>query len=77
MNCGTLRPMSTALVEPEIVTRKGKPVSVILPLKTYEELLERLEDAEDLAWLKRARKTPLHYRPLEDYLAGRKPKKHV
>jgi len=25
-----------------------------------------------LAWLKRARRKPLHYRPLEDYLAERK-----
>jgi hypothetical protein len=33
--------------------------------------LERVEDAEDAAWLKRARKTPLQYRPLEDYLAER------
>ena len=69
--------MSTPLLEPEIVMRKGKPVSVILPYKAYEELLERLEDAEDVAGLKRARKTPLHYRPLEDYLAERKVKKHV
>jgi PHD/YefM family antitoxin component YafN of YafNO toxin-antitoxin module len=69
--------MSTPLLQPEIVTRKGKPVSVILPIATYEELLERLEDAEDAAWLKRARKTPLHYRPLEDYLAERKTKKHA
>ena len=69
--------MSTILLEPEIVTRKGKPVSVILPIKAYQELLERLEDAEDVAWLKRARKTSLQYRPLEDYLAERKSKRHV
>jgi len=69
--------MSTALLDPEIVTRKGKPVSVILPFKAYEELLDRLEDAGDLAWLKRARKAPLRYRPIEDYLAQRKAKKHV
>jgi len=30
--------------KPEIVTRNGKPVSVILPMKDYEELLERAED---------------------------------
>ena len=69
--------MSTTLLEPEIVTRNGKPVSVILPIKTYEELLERLEDAEDMAWLKRARKTPFQYRPLEDYLAERGSKTQV
>jgi len=64
--------MKATLLEPEIVTRKGKPVSVILPIADYEELLERAEDAGDVAWLKQARKRPLQYRPLEDYLAGRK-----
>ena len=69
--------MRATLLEPEIVTRNGEPVSVILPIKAYEELLERLEDAEDVAWLKRARKRGLQYRPLEDYLAARRPKPHV
>jgi hypothetical protein len=64
--------MKARLFKPEIVMRKGKAVSVILPIAEYQELLERLEDAEDMAWLKRARKKPLQYRPLEDYLAGRK-----
>jgi PHD/YefM family antitoxin component YafN of YafNO toxin-antitoxin module len=61
--------MKTTFAEPEIVSRKGKPVSVILPIKDYEALLERLEDAEDVAYLKKARKKPLSYRPLEDVLA--------
>ncbi len=69
--------MKASLVEPEIVTRKGKPVSVILPIKDYQELLERLEDAEDVAWLKRARAKPMQYRPLEDYLADRRAKRRV
>ena len=64
--------MKTTLLEPEIVTHKGKPVSVILPIKEYQELLERAEDVEDVEWLKRARQKPLHYRPLEDYLADRR-----
>jgi len=63
--------MKGPLSELEIVTRKGKPVSVILPIKDYEELLERVEDAEDTAWLRQARRKPLQYRPLEDYLAAR------
>jgi PHD/YefM family antitoxin component YafN of YafNO toxin-antitoxin module len=63
--------MGTSNREPEIVTRNGKPVSVILPIKEYQELLERAEDADDVAWLKRARRRKLHYRPLEDYLAKR------
>lgn len=64
--------VKTTLAEPEIVTRNGKPVSVIIKIKDYEELLERLDDAEDAAWLKRARRKALHYRPLEEYLAERK-----
>ena len=63
--------MKMTWLEPEIVTRKGKPVSVILPIADYEELLERAEDADDIAWLKAARKKPQQYRPLEDYLAER------
>jgi antitoxin (DNA-binding transcriptional repressor) of toxin-antitoxin stability system len=61
--------MKATMPEPEIVTRKGKPVSVIIPIGDYEELLERVEDAGDVAWFKRARRKPLQYRPLEDYLA--------
>jgi len=53
--------MKATLPEPEIVTRKRKPVSVIIPIK----------DSDDMAWLKRARKEPLQHRPLEDYLAKR------
>ena len=63
--------MKATLPELEIVTRKGKPVSVIIPIKDDEELLERVEDTDDVAWLKRARKTPPQYRPLEEYLAER------
>ena len=62
--------MKAAFAEPEIVTKNGKPVSVIIPIKEYEEMLERLEDAEDVAYLKKARLKPLHYRPLADVLAS-------
>ncbi|MEY2520034.1 MAG: Antitoxin Phd YefM, type toxin-antitoxin system [Verrucomicrobiota bacterium] len=60
--------------EPEVITRNGKPVSVIAPIKEYEELLERAEDAADLKWLKCARAGKLQYRPLEEYMGERKAK---
>jgi PHD/YefM family antitoxin component YafN of YafNO toxin-antitoxin module len=66
--------MKTTVPEPQIVTQNGKPVSVILPIKDYKELLERLEDADDVAWLKRVRRKKLQYRPLEEYLAERRAK---
>ena len=61
--------MKTGKAEPEVVTRNGKPISVILPIKQYQEMIERLEDAEDVAWLKKLQRRKLHYRPLEDVLA--------
>ena len=72
--------MKAAFPEPEIVKHKGKPVAVILAIKDYEELLERVEDAEDIAALKRARRKPLRYRSLPKHKdtglpvsAGRRP----
>ena len=64
--------MSTLAKEPEVIMRRGKPVSVILPIKEYEALLERLEDAEDAAYLKKARTKTPSYRPLKEYLAERR-----
>jgi PHD/YefM family antitoxin component YafN of YafNO toxin-antitoxin module len=63
--------MKSTTREPEIITRNGKPVSVIIPIKDYKELLERAEDAEDIAWLKRARRKKQRYRPLEEYIFAR------
>lgn len=62
--------MKTKKPEPEIVTRKGKAVSVILPIEVYQEMIERLEDADDIAWLKQARKKPQSFRKLDDVLAN-------
>ena len=64
--------MSASVKEPEVITRRGKAVSVILPIKEYQALLDRLEDAEDAAYLKKARAKPLSFRPLKDYLADRR-----
>ena len=66
--------MKAALAEPQIVTCKGKPVSVIIPIEAYQELLERVEDAADVAWLRKARRRLLQYRSLDEYLAARKTK---
>lgn len=61
--------MKTKMPEPEIITRKGKAVSVIVPIEIYQEMIERLEDADDIEWLKNARKKPQSYRKLEDVVA--------
>jgi PHD/YefM family antitoxin component YafN of YafNO toxin-antitoxin module len=56
--------MKATAEKPKIILRDGKPAAVILDIAVYEEMLERLEDAEDLRWLQKMRKKPLHYRKL-------------
>ena len=60
------------LKEPEMIYKSGKPTAVILPLAQYEELLERVEDAADLQWLKKARLQGVSYRPFSEYLKEHK-----
>jgi len=55
--------------EPEIIFREGKPAAVILDIDDYQEILERLEDAEDLRILAEMRQKPLKFKKLEDFLA--------
>jgi PHD/YefM family antitoxin component YafN of YafNO toxin-antitoxin module len=59
--------------EPEIILREGKPAAVILDIDDYQEMLERLEDAEDLKILAEMRQKPLKFKRLEDFLAEYKP----
>jgi len=53
---------------PDIVLKNGKPAAVILDIDKYQEMLERLEDAEDLKILAQMRKKPLTFKKLEDFL---------
>jgi len=69
--------MEATLAKPESVFRNGKPVSVLLRLQDYQELLARAENIEDTAWLKKARAKEKHYRPLENYLAKRSAKRRA
>lgn len=57
---------------PDVIYRNGEPIGVILDIKAYQEMLERLEDAEDLALLNEMRKRPLRFRPLEQFLEEHK-----
>lgn len=53
---------------PEIVLRNGKPAAVILDIEQYQEMLERLEDAEDLKRLQKMRQKKLQFKSLDDFL---------
>jgi len=65
--------MSKVLAEePQFVIKEGKPTAVILSIRDYEELLQRVEDAEDLAELRRLRKMTLKFRPFGEFLKEQK-----
>lgn len=57
--------------KPQLVVTEGKPTAVILGIDDYEAMLERLEDAEDLAELRETRKGSMSFRSFDDYLGER------
>ncbi len=57
-----------ATTGPQIVYSDGEPVAVIVPIEEYREILERLEDAEDIAMLEEMRKRPLQFSTLDEFL---------
>ena len=59
---------------PQVVLRNGKPAAVILDIKKYRKLLERLEDSEDLKALAAMRRKPFKLKPLEDFLKEYSPR---
>ncbi len=65
--------MSKALTKkPQFIIEAGKPTAVILNIRDYEELLQRVEDTEDLTELRRLRKTTLKFRSFEEFLKEQK-----
>lgn len=55
--------------EPEVIYRNNKPVSVILNIDEYQEILERLNDIEDLEFIEQLKNKKLTFRKLDDFLA--------
>jgi len=54
---------------PEVVYRNNKPVSIIIDIDEYNEMLERLEDIEDLKFIENLKNENLKFRKLDDFLA--------
>jgi prevent-host-death family protein len=54
--------------KPQVIMKNGRPNAVIIDIKDYKQLLERLEDKEDIADLEKMRKSSLHFRKFDDFL---------
>lgn len=59
--------------KPQLIMKNGKPDAVIINIKDYYNILDRLEDREDLADLERMRKGHLKFKKLNDFLSECKP----
>lgn len=53
---------------PQVIMKDGRPSAVIIDIKDYLKLLDRLEDKEDLADLEKIRKGNLQVRKFNDFL---------
>jgi hypothetical protein len=58
--------------KPELVYKEGKPVSVILEIKQYEEMLERLDDLDDLKYINEMKKKGPSFRGFNEFLKEHK-----
>ncbi len=54
--------------QPQFVVKDGEPVAVILSIEEYRSLLEKLDDADDIAYLKEIEGRKLEFRKLGDFL---------
>jgi len=54
---------------PQLVMKDGKPNAVIIDLKDYRKMLERLEDKDDLDDLKKIRAGSPRFRKFDDFLS--------
>lgn len=62
-------PKGILKTKPQVIMKDGRPSAVIIDIRDYQELLDRLEDKEDLADLEKIRKGGLEVRKLSDFLA--------
>ncbi len=53
-------------LNPQFVFKNNKPTAVLLDIRNYEKILERLEDFQDIRELEQLRKKKLTFRPFAD-----------
>jgi hypothetical protein len=59
-------------LNPDFIYRDNKAVAAIIDIDIFDEIIEKLEDEEDVSYLKEARKKTLNYRKFKDYISEKK-----
>lgn len=57
-----------SIKEPEVIYRNNKPVSVIIDIDKYYEMLDRLEDIDDLNYIESLKNKKLSFRKFDDII---------
>ena len=58
--------------KPVVLYRNGKPSKVLLDIDVYKAILERLDDQDDLEYLRKLKEQGETFRPLEEFIADYK-----
>jgi hypothetical protein len=61
--------MSATTQKIRVISKNGKPQSVVLDISVYERLLEIAEDKQDLLELKRIKKQGASFKELDQIMA--------
>lgn len=64
--------LSISKIKPDFIFRDKKPVAAIIDIDVFNDIIERLEDEEDIAFLKQARENVLEFRDFGEFLAEQK-----
>ncbi len=61
----------------QLVTENGRTIAVIVGIKEYRKMLDKLEDIDDLRVLEEMRKRPRRLRPFGEYLKDREARMRI
>jgi len=63
--------LTISKIKPDFIYRNNKAVAAIIDIDVFNEIIEKFEDDEDVAFLKKARNKTMEFRNFKDYLAER------
>ncbi|NLO18304.1 MAG: hypothetical protein GX121_00245 [Ignavibacteria bacterium] len=58
--------LTISKIKPDYIYRDNKIIAAVIDI--FNEILEKIEDDEDIAYLKEARKRQLNFRKFSDYV---------
>ncbi len=60
--------LTVSKIKPDYIYRDNKAIAAVIDIDIFNEIIEKIEDDEDIAYLKEARKRPLKFRKFSEYV---------